>query len=945
MSIIEEFNHTIENSDEEDFIVFLKNLTNNERSQIINRIEGLWDSCNKRDDEHMNEYLKQYDNLREYHHSQGYKKYEQIRIRLQITTFICGKATYVNSDMCKLIYKYNILDYYFPTWLYQDEYGDFFSMHYYLQIKSKEHNCRTATKEETASALARFDFFNADTIFEITKNKHLWYLFRYECDIQNQYEGKGDFWIQLIVDLANSHKIERAKVAEECILSITRFSNKSITGYFFKMLEILNPTNEELLQLQDTLLQVLQSQHSKPINQTLKYLKRIHKDPSFNIVDFMEQVPLLLSWNIKVVVNGTLSLIDVLIRAYPQHAEALGLLCIQTLAQEDESLQIKAVKLLAKHKLLDNQTILDEIVIYVESLYHSTKALLPSMQQSSAQNEEIEITPPQYIREDNRIIYPKSFDEMVFFFSQVFEKNEFYDFDLFMVLLPNLKKLITEENINKLEPAFQRAIKSYANIHNEEVSSYSKIVSLMSAVFLEFAMFLIERFPSALQKVKKEYTELMRFFSTYGHRDGWNVVMELQEAIDYPKEMTNLTLKDNTVNVEIIPRKSFGYVESTQAQLLLKMLDSKFTFTLLSTPTHSPCWITLPTLINRIQNLKKDNIDIYPIDMQIALSRVLASTDSTNLSEIDKEFQNLFTYLFDNKPFDVKKMLTPEYWLVAILRKDNEDDAQIFSQVFIHNDTEENILTLPQWKSYRKPWEYEEWEKGVKVKKTIMYPKLTIERKHTIGNLPFESIFKHASISNHTMSSYDITYCLYLMPTIPRFILQNTMIHTSEHYSDAYVTKVLEGISFALINIWNHFGELEYLYVGYTLINEKKTVRSLASELWVKATQEGTMNHALLGRTLGKLEHNEYAPLKRLTDLLVSSMLNISTLHNQGLHSLLSAMIIRMNDEPIKGTKKLLEIYVEVLSLTGLDIPSETMEKLNVWGEVKSLKSVVNKIK
>ena len=54
-------------------------------------------------------------------------------------------------------------------------------------------------------------------------------------------------------------------------------------------------------------------------------------------------------------------------------------------------------------------------------------------------------------------------------------------------------------------------------------------------------------------------------------------------------------------------------------------------------------------------------------------------------------------------------------------------------------------------------------------------------------------------------------------------------------------------------------------------------------------------------------------------------------------------MIPQMNDIPIKGTKKLLEIYMEILSLTGLGVPIETMEKLGVWGEVKSLKSIVKK--
>jgi len=73
-------------------------------------------------------------------------------------------------------------------------------------------------------------------------------------------------------------------------------------------------------------------------------------------------------------------------------------------------------------------------------------------------------------------------------------------------------------------------------------------------------------------------------------------------------------------------------------------------------------------------------------------------------------------------------------------------------------------------------------------------------------------------------------------------------------------------------------------------------------------------------------------------------MLNISSLHNRGLEILLSSMIKQMNDEPIKGTKKLLEIYLEVLSLTKQKPSQELLDKLGVWGEVKSLKVIVKNI-
>lgn len=209
-----------------------------------------------------------------------------------------------------------------------------------------------------------------------------------------------------------------------------------------------------------------------------------------------------------------------------------------------------------------------------------------------------------------------------------------------------------------------------------------------------------------------------------------------------------------------------------------------------------------------------------------------------------------------------------------------------------------------------------------------------------IRTLSFESIFGHTRLNPYYADEYSSSeIALYLTPTLPHFILEAW--YKTPQVSEKIHTMTLQ----ALIQVWNFKDSNVYLYLARVMIDESKTVRTLSSELWIKAIGEGTMNNTLLGETLGKLEHNEYAPLKRLTDLIVESMLNISSLHNQSLYELLSAMIPQMSDEPIKGLKKLLEIYLEVLTLTKQKPMDEVMNKLTIWSETKSLKSVCNKIK
>ncbi|HFU77712.1 MAG TPA: hypothetical protein ENK68_04335, partial [Epsilonproteobacteria bacterium] len=309
----------------------------------------------------------------------------------------------------------------------------------------------------------------------ITLTEHIWTLFLYESEVHltHRYPKFGKLeWKRKLCELSDTKKIDRNKLLTECLLVSTRNFNKIVVGFFLDLFNELTPTNDELLNVQETLFTVLQTQHSKPINQTLKYIKQIHYDPSFNLQDFIEQIPLLLTWDVKAVINGTLSLVDVLARAYPKHKKELMLLAVQTLAQQDETLQTKTIKLISKHKLLADSEIVEEINIYKDGLFHSSKALLPHVAEEHSLAEEVTtITPPQHIREDNRIPSYETFDEMVFFFSQVFEGNNVYDFDLFLHLLPKLKECVNVDNIDRLVPALQRAFKYFQQTVTDEVGN------------------------------------------------------------------------------------------------------------------------------------------------------------------------------------------------------------------------------------------------------------------------------------------------------------------------------------------------------------------------------------------------------------------------------------------------------------------------------------------
>ena len=695
--------------------------------------------------------------------------------------------------------------------------------------------------------------------------EHIWHLFEEDTNLYCY-----DDWIKRFKHYAHQGEISRDKLLQESILTSIRNFNKPQTGWFLKLFNALEPTENELLSLQDELFLALGSPQSKAVGDALKYLKQISKHPDFKLNNFIEQIPVLLTWSIKSLITSTLSTIDVLVKIYPNQKEELGLLIVQALAQEDETLQTKTIKLLAKHKLLETQSILDEIAIYSEGLYHSTKQLLPDIEEHSIEEEAIEITPPQRIREENRIIYPEYFDDMVFFFSGVLMNEEPHALDIFLATLPKFDRLITNENIVKLEPIFYSAFKSCYPI-NFTQTFRGRTGRIFAYYLATYGLHLSTKFTNA------QYIE-----------DSYTTAREATPTSEFimPESSPLEEIKHDTQSDE------FSIIFHLM-DVMLEQIKSGSAIGLLSQCTHLPCYIDEKSFNSRIKEHKKLNISTDIIDLQLAKERY-TDVEATKVA--------------DTLSFEViEKAYKKDKW------KDlDANNTQYITSLRIQSNTKtKNTTGMYRYFS---------------IKNFGLMPKVDIQRIMTL-------VPSNIHLVLHSVIQTALTYSTFSDQRVVNF-------YASETSNKELVQDTLS----MLIPIWNRQHPTNYLFVATSMLYYDKTSRQLSAELWYKATLEGTLNHQLLGETLGKLEHNEYAPLKRFTDLVVSNILNLSTLHNKGLHTLLSAMISQMNDKPIKGTKKLLEIYLEVLSLTKLSVPSETMQKLEVWSEVKSLKSVVKKI-
>ncbi|MDQ0780277.1 DUF6493 family protein [Chryseobacterium sp. W4I1] len=110
-----------------------------------------------------------------------------------------------------------------------------------------------------------------------TLETHFWYL----CEFPSKSLPFTREWMPLVQKLIADDKIERKRFLKECLLAANRNFNKNVTGWFMDAFNVLKPSDEELIMLQDHLMAGLASVQSKAVNTILAHLKKIVPDPQF----------------------------------------------------------------------------------------------------------------------------------------------------------------------------------------------------------------------------------------------------------------------------------------------------------------------------------------------------------------------------------------------------------------------------------------------------------------------------------------------------------------------------------------------------------------------------------------------------------------------------------------------------------------------------------------
>ncbi|WP_298421460.1 DUF6493 family protein [uncultured Kordia sp.] len=762
---------------------------------------------------------------------------------------------------------------------------------------------------------------------KITLDTHFWYFFQEESLLHDYkhywasiYEGeKKDLWIETILNLIKDNRIDRKKLIEAIILSGSLQFEKALSNWFLNLLKKIAPEKEELLTLQDALFVGLNSIDPTIVQSNLRYVKLIASEPKFNRSDFIEYVSILLSSETKTVVSDTLIILERIAKIETKFHVIICEKATEALLHADEKVQIKAAKIIRKYGDVSDKKFQYIVQSHTNNLFNESKGLLKEYLDNSTAKpicikEESTKEVIDFFTEDNKLSVYETVDDLIFLVQQAFHNNDIHYVDLVMHAVPKLTILINDENSIKFVPIVKRFLENVIFIGGTDIGSVDFAVLFY---LYDFGKFLEKKYPLTFQDAIKEKEQRIKELLKRKASDDEFVYYSDYKGLFKDLEEQSVTHSVCKIHLELL-KKSKEYIQSG------------CTIPLLSLPTHLPFWITPQVLIDRIVLYYEQKIEINIYDFQIAIGRLPIQENSKGILEEIERIQNVelkavFKYHFDLEKIQNSHITKPAFWLQSVISKNNKEDS-IYFETKILKQSMFTIEKLPK------------------------FTDISILKNNTLG---IPCIYNELYFSDYFYEKggfpYINTELIAVMPNNPTVFLSNAIEISlqestfSNESTNMYIVSSLQ----LLHEIWHRYNykETTYLFVSIGMLCSNKTAREIAAEIWIKGVSNDIMNTTLVGTYLGKLQYDTYAPMKRFTDIIEMQLLHISKKHDVQLFKLLSIMIRDMHDTPLRGGKKLLELFLELKrSFPTIPIDTGMREKLMIWKETKSLQSVINKL-
>ncbi|NOQ74650.1 MAG: hypothetical protein GQ574_21740 [Crocinitomix sp.] len=378
---------------------------------------------------------------------------------------------------------------------------------------------------------------------------------------------------------------------------------------------------------------------------------------------------------------------------------------------------------------------------------------------------------------------------------------------------------------------------------------------------------------------------------------------------------------------------------------VFQQLKTNSKLSILSTPTHTPCYIHPEILIDRLLEYESANSEIDWIDLTVACNRILKNTPCNDFADkansLQGKYAKAINYLIGNSDeieLAVKTEKPKKSMLKSLFGSKKESQEEVVQYV------EEELLSL--WAQVTRTRDVD----GVynAFKNTILEDKQSV-----VGplNLGFE--IRTDKSGSYTWTSLDLEKGWNSMGSdysqINNYAYSNSF-HLTESDHDMYYQASLvinyidpllcshvffycntEGIhsaplKFILDNNIKvyHSG---WIYIAACLLTNGKEVRAMAEEYIVFALANKFMKQTYLSEIIAKLIVTKFIPVKRLTDYIERSFAikELKELH----FCILSKCIeqVDLEDKP-RSFPKIVTLFKEFQKDLKIESSSELMVKL-----------------
>ncbi|EPC0235016.1 DUF6493 family protein [Escherichia albertii] len=728
-----------------------------------------------------------------------------------------------------------------------------------------------------------------------TLDVHLWEIFNYPCNISwtdrwDRAQEKPDDadeqkWIFYFKKFSKDKRIDRMRVLKESLLAVNRGFNKDQTNWYMALFAALEPTENECLHLQRELFSVFHCPHNKPIATILNIIKSLILNPGFDNDEFINHLPLLFSSIIKGTVNSTLILADKLASQYPDKRTIICYHLTGVFINKNPGLQDKTAKIIAKYGDPADAELSVLLDSYTSSLLTGAREVLtdfldakPMVADDALQLHSV----MPLIRNDNRILEIKTWDDFVFLAGRACLNLESYHFDLFPAALLRFAPQINKDNISQLEPAFGLAVKTLQS-GSVSVGAFDKI---LATFILEFAGDLLRELPN--KNISIKYNQYLAIINNE------NKNLKLNWGFHEWQKSTKAKFQpwiDVLINV-------------------LHSLQKTEPLPLLSTPTHLPCFIDPYTLVQRLKKYQAATQAPDNFDFQLAIQRCVTPENEINLAGLSQNDTALLNYFFYGDVKSLKCVENDDLALSAIItRNASHYDLASFEYGLIllnKNNLPAKII------SNDFPWCLEtKIQTAPYLKEEFSYKQLSVDIPRNWQQENTSLFYAFSFMKASADLATDKHRLLFSFPVAhDLFLVQFIAYHFKTEYNESRdIIHLLQ----AMLELPLPLTPMGHLLTAFCMLHADKTVRVLAGELWIdKLRYPQGVNSTHIGDILGRLEKENWAPLKRFTDLAMQSLINISSRHNQSLLEMVTAMDSHLSAVKITNYKKLAELRQEL---------------------------------